>query len=58
MQLPYEIRSDSEADLFAQANLSALARAMDAEGAELYSLQECGESLESFFLTLVGGERR
>lgn len=58
MHLPYEILSDSEADLFAQTSLSKLAAALAQEGAELYALQECGESLESYFLTLVGGDER
>ena len=58
MQIPYEIVSDTEADLFSAVSLSQLAMALSNENAELISLQECGESLESFFLTLVGGEQR
>ena len=58
MHLPYEICSEAEADVFAHVSLSALAKALDEEGAELYSLQECDESLESFFLTLVGGAQK
>lgn len=58
MQIPYEIISDAEADLFGRISLSQLAMALGEENAELYSLQECGESLESFFLTLIGGEPR
>ena len=58
MQIPYEIISDAEADLFGRISLSQLAMVLDEENAELYSLQECGESLESFFLTLIGGEPR
>ena len=42
-------------DLFAQVNLSQLALALAAEDCELISAQERDESLESYFIDLVGG---
>ena len=36
-------------------NISQLSRALDAEGCELLSAQERDESLESYFVNLVGG---
>jgi len=51
----FKILSEREADVYAQPNISHLAAALDAEGCELVSAHERDESLESFFLSLVGG---
>ena len=58
MGVEYKILDDGQADVFAQVNISRLSRALDAEGAELLSAQERDESLESYFVNLVGGESR
>lgn len=55
MGVDYQILSDGQADVFAQVNISQLSRALDAEGCELLSAQERDESLESYFVNLVGG---
>ena len=55
MGIDYKILSDGQADVFAQLNISQLSRALDAEGCELLSAQERDESLESYFVNLVGG---
>ncbi len=55
MGAEYKILSDGQADVFAQVNISQLSRALDAEGCELLSAQERDESLESYFVNLVGG---
>jgi len=55
MGAEYQIWSDHLADVFAQVNISQLTRALDAEGCELLSAQERDESLESYFVNLVGG---
>jgi len=55
MGAEYQIWSDHLADVFAQVNISRLTRALDAEGCELLSAQERDESLESYFVNLVGG---
>ncbi len=56
MGVDYKILSDGKADVFATVSISQLSRALDAEGCELLSAQERDESLESYFVNLVGGE--
>lgn len=56
-QINYEIVSDNSADIFAQPILSQLVFALDAEGCTLLAAEEHDESLESFFMSLVGGAR-
>ena len=55
MGIEYKILEDGQADVFAQVNISQLSKALDAEGCELLSAQERDESLESYFVNLVGG---
>ncbi len=57
MGVEYQIWSDHLADVFDQVNLTKLALALDREGCEVRSAQERDESLESYFVNLVGGER-
>ena len=58
MGVEYKILSDGQADVFAQLNISQLSRALDGEGCELLSAQERDESLESYFVNLVGSGPR
>lgn len=55
MQLNYKILSATTADVFAKVNVSALDAALTKEYCEIISMQERDESLESYFLSLVGG---
>lgn len=55
MGVDYEIHSVREADVFAQLHISQLASALDKEHCELFSVQERDESLESYYMSLVGG---
>ena len=55
MGVDYEIHSVREADVFAQLHISQLASALDKEHCELISVQERDESLESYYMSLVGG---
>lgn len=56
MGVEYKILSEGRADLFAQPVISQLFAALAKEGCELLSAQERDESLESYFINLVGGE--
>ena len=58
MRVEYKILSEQEADVFAQVNVSQLTLALAKEGCEISSIQERDESLESFFINLVGGGER
>lgn len=55
MGIEYQIWSDNLADVFSQVNLTKLTLALDKEGCEVRSAHERDESLESYFVNLVGG---
>ena len=58
MQIEYEIRSDQEADIYAEVNITKLVLALHQEDCELLSVTEREESLESYYINLVGGGGR
>ena len=51
----YRILSSTTADIFAQINITRLAQALAEENCQVLSLKEKDESLESYYLSLVGG---
>ena len=55
MEIDYEILSDTTADVFARVNVSRLTLALAKDNCEVISMQERDESLESYFVSLVGG---
>ncbi len=55
IDIEYKIFSEKEADIYAKLNVSELAFALDKEDCQLLSMQEHDESLESYFISLVGG---
>lgn len=55
MHIDYNIRSEHEADVFAELNISHFAAALAAENCEISSLYGRDESLESYYIGLVGG---
>lgn len=57
MKIDFDIISESEADIYKEVNVSELALAMAKEGASIISMNERDESLESYFISLVGGGR-
>ena len=57
-QVEYEILSGTTADIYARMNVSRLVEALGEQGCELLNLQERDESLESYYLNLVGGEQK
>ena len=52
--IEYEIVSDSQARIYAQLTVSKLAADLASENCELISVTEADESLESYFIDLVG----
>jgi len=52
----YSILSDTEADLYGEYKISELSSALAAEDCELLSLTEHEESLENYFINLVGSD--
>lgn len=57
MGVEYKIVSDCEADVFAKISVTELVNALSANGCELLSVTERDESLESYYVSLVGGGR-
>lgn len=55
MGAEYKIVSDCEADVFAKISVTNLVNALSANGCELLSVSERDESLESYYVSLVGG---
>lgn len=55
MKIEYKIISDTKTDVFAKVNISQLTLALANEGGEIVSVQERDESLESYYMSLVGG---
>ena len=52
----YEILSDTEANLYGEYKISELSAALAAEQCELLSITEHEESLENYFINLVGSD--
>lgn len=57
MGVEYKILSETKADVFAKLPVSQLTLALAKEGCEVLSIEEKDESLESYFVSLVGGDR-
>lgn len=55
MGVEYEIHTAREADIFARLNVSQLTSALEKEHCEVISMQERDESLEGYYMSLVGG---
>lgn len=56
MNIEYKILDDKTADVFAQLNFTQMALTLSKEGCEIITMEEKDESLESFYISLVGGE--
>lgn len=54
--LAYAVSSEEEADIYGAVEVTELTLALAAEGCKVKSLTERDESLESYFISLVGGE--
>jgi ABC-2 type transport system ATP-binding protein len=57
MNIEYQILSDTQADVFAKINVSKMAAMLQKENCEIISMQEHDESLESYYVSLMGGEK-
>lgn len=55
MDIDYKILSETQADVYAKVNISQLILALAKESCEVVSIEERDESLESYFVSLVGG---
>lgn len=57
MKVEYKIISDTQADVFAKVRVSQLTSALENVNCEVITMQERDESLESYYISLVGGGR-
>lgn len=55
MQIEYKILTPTTADLYAKVHVSQLTARLAEEHCEVLSMQEHDETLESYFMSLVGG---
>ena len=55
MNLEYKILSETTADIFAKVNVTHITMDLQKENCEVMSMQEKNESLESYYISLVGG---
>ncbi len=55
MGLDYSVVSETEADVFGKVNVSSLTMALYKENCEVLSMHEHDESLESYYISLIGG---
>lgn len=53
--MEYKILSQTKADIFANVSVTQLALALAKEGCEILSVQERDESLEGYYVNLMGG---
>lgn len=55
--LEYTVISDTQADIFGEVSVTGLTMALSKEGCEVKSIHEKDESLESYYVSLMGGGR-
>lgn len=55
MGLEYKILSDNQADIYGQVGVTELTTALATEGCTVDAMQEKDETLESYYINLVGG---
>ena len=57
MGLTYTVISDCQADIFGKITVTDLTLALHQENCQMSSMQERDESLENYYINLVGGEK-
>lgn len=58
INVDYSITGDNSADLFTKMSATRLINAISAENCEVFTMSERDESLESYFMNLVGGTEK
>lgn len=56
-KLEYKIKTDDTADIYSEITITELVNALSKQNCELISVKDRDESLEGFYLNLLGGER-
>ena len=55
--MEYTILSDHKADIFGEINVTEFTLKLSKQNCEIQSMQERDESLENYYINLVGGTR-
>ncbi len=55
MNMEYNVFSDTMADIYAKLNISQLVLALSEQGCDIISMTEREETLESYYVNLIGG---
>ena len=55
MGVSYRVVDNSKVDIYSDITITKLSKALDQEKCTLYSMKERDESLESFYMNLIGG---
>ncbi len=55
MGMEYTVLSDNRADIYGEAEITALVMALNEQGCRVISVKEREESLESYYMSIVGG---
>lgn len=56
MGIEYSVVDDSKVDIYSEVQVTVLVEALAKENCTVYSMKEQDESLESYYMNLVGGE--
>lgn len=56
LRMEYTVLSGTQADIFAKINITELTLALAKQNCNVLSIQEKDESLESYYINLIGGE--
>lgn len=57
MRVEYKILSDTTADIFKEVKITPLTLALSEKNCEIVSIKERDESLESYYIAIVGGDK-
>lgn len=57
MKIEYKILTDNTADVYSKVNISNLTSTLAKENCDVFSIQEKDETLESFYINLIGGAK-
>ena len=55
--IEYRISSGTEAEIYGEIRISKLAGELSKVGCEILSVKEQDESLENYYMNLIGGEK-
>ena len=55
MKLDYSVKSETEAEIYSQINVTPLVLALNEKGCEVITMTQNTDNLEDYFMELIGG---